>query len=92
MEFGLLNQDALWVMDEVQLMDVGLATSGQLQAFRGEDQSAKKSSRPCFTWWMSATLQPDWLETSPDTVDLMEELAQKHAPHQIRGSGRASME
>ena len=33
MEFGLLNQDALWVMDEVQLMDVGLATSGQLQVF-----------------------------------------------------------
>jgi len=34
MEFGLLNQDALWVMDEVQLMDVGLATSAQRQAFR----------------------------------------------------------
>ena len=33
-DFGLLNQDCLWVMDEVQLMDVGLATSGQLQAFR----------------------------------------------------------
>jgi CRISPR-associated endonuclease/helicase Cas3 len=28
-EFGLLSQDALWVMDEVQLMDVGLATSAQ---------------------------------------------------------------
>ena len=26
-EFGLLSHDALWVMDEVQLMDVGLATS-----------------------------------------------------------------
>lgn len=37
MEFGLLHQDALWVMDEVQLMDVGLATSAQLQAFRDQD-------------------------------------------------------
>lgn len=61
MEFGLLNQDALWVMDEVQLMDVGLATSAQLQAFRDEDSS--KHLRPCFTWWMSATLQPEWLRS-----------------------------
>jgi len=65
MEFGLLNQDALWVMDEVQLMDVGLATSAQLQAFRDDD--ASKSLRPCSTWWMSATLQPDWLH-SVDTA------------------------
>lgn len=67
MEFGLLNQDCLWVMDEVQLMDVGLATSGQLQAFRKDDGTAGKALRPCFTWWMSATLQPDWLKKSPDT-------------------------
>jgi CRISPR-associated endonuclease/helicase Cas3 len=65
-EFGLLNQDALWVMDEVQLMDVGLATSAQLQAFREEDRG--KSLRPCHTWWMSATLQPEWLK-SVDTAD-----------------------
>lgn len=60
-EFGLLNQDALWVMDEVQLMDVGLATSAQLQAYRQQDEA--KGLRPCRTWWMSATLQPDWLKT-----------------------------
>lgn len=65
-EFGLLNQDALWIMDEVQLMDVGLATSAQLQAFR--DYDCKKHLRPCYTWWMSATLQPDWLR-SVDTAD-----------------------
>lgn len=64
-EFGLLNHDALWVMDEVQLMDVGLATSAQLQAFREEDRA--KGLRPCHTWWMSATLQPEWLR-SVDTV------------------------
>lgn len=60
-EFGLLNHDALWVMDEVQLMDVGLATSAQLQAFREGDRA--KGLRPCHTWWMSATLQPDWLKS-----------------------------
>ncbi|MCL4697473.1 MAG: Fic family protein, partial [Burkholderiaceae bacterium] len=65
MEFGLLSHDCLWVMDEVQLMDVGLATSAQLQAFRDDD--AAKGHRPCKTWWMSATLQPGWLTTSPDT-------------------------
>lgn len=61
LEFGLLSQDALWVMDEVQLMDVGLATSGQIQAYC--DADAMKSLRPRQTWWMSATLQPDWLKS-----------------------------
>jgi CRISPR-associated endonuclease/helicase Cas3 len=65
-EFGLLNQDALWVMDEVQLMDVGLATSAQLQAFREAERT--RSLRPCHTWWMSATLQPAWL-LSVDTAE-----------------------
>lgn len=65
MEFGLLNHDALWVLDEVQLMDVGLATSAQLQAYREEDR--EKRLRPCHTWWMSATLQPGWLR-SVDTA------------------------
>ncbi len=61
LEFGLLSHDALWVMDEVQLMDVGLATSAQLQAYH--DQDADKGFRPRHTWWMSATLQPRWLRT-----------------------------
>jgi CRISPR-associated endonuclease/helicase Cas3 len=61
LEFGLLSHDALWVMDEVQLMDVGLATSAQLQVFHDED--AAKGFRPRITWWMSATLQPEWLRS-----------------------------
>ncbi len=61
LEFGLLSHDALWVMDEVQLMDVGLATSAQLQAFH--DGDAVKGLRPRHTWWMSATLQPTWLKS-----------------------------
>jgi CRISPR-associated endonuclease/helicase Cas3 len=65
MEFGLLSHDALWVLDEVQLMDVGLATSAQLQAFFDDD--ASRSLRPRLSWWMSATLQPAWLQ-SVDTA------------------------
>ncbi len=73
MEFGLLEQDALWVLDEVQLMDVGLATSAQLQAFR--EHWAGRAARPCHSWWMSATLQPSWLETV-DTRALVTRLPQ----------------
>lgn len=54
MEYAQLHQDALWVMDEVQLMDVGLSTSTQLQAFR--DAHADTAYRPSYSWWMSATL------------------------------------
>jgi CRISPR-associated endonuclease/helicase Cas3 len=57
--FGLLNNDCLWVMDEVQLMGNGLATSAQLQAFRNE----MGTIRPVHSVWMSATLQRNWLET-----------------------------
>lgn len=69
MEFGLLNQDSLWVLDEVQLMDVGLATSAQLQTFR--EQNRDVSSRPTVSWWMSATLQPAWFD-SVDSRPLFE--------------------
>lgn len=69
MEFGLLHQDALWVVDEVQLMDVGLATTAQLAAFRDQDRrGVRPRLRPVQTWWMSATLQPRWLETVDRTA------------------------
>lgn len=60
-DFGLLNQDCLWTFDEVQLFDVGLATSGQLHAFRQDDTA--HDLRPCHSWWMSATLRPAWLDS-----------------------------
>jgi CRISPR-associated endonuclease/helicase Cas3 len=64
MEYGLLHQDAVWVLDEVQLMDVGLATSVQLAAFREQDLAkGRPRLRPAHTWWMSATLKPRWLGT-----------------------------
>lgn len=62
MEFAALHQDALWVIDEVQLMDTGLATTTQLAAFRADDAArGRPRYRPTFTWWMSATLQQEWL-------------------------------
>lgn len=83
MEFGLLNQDCLWVLDEVQLMDVGLATSIQLQAFRALDEQGARSLRPCRSWWMSATLQPSWLTASPDSKALGD-LPETRVPPQQR--------
>ncbi len=58
-EFGLLNNDCLWILDEVQLMGNGLATSAQLAAFR----DVLGTARPCPSLWMSATVAPEWLVT-----------------------------
>ncbi len=58
-QFGLLNNDCLWVMDEIQLMGSGLATSVQLQAFR----KAMGTVFPVRSVWMSATMHKEWLDT-----------------------------
>jgi len=58
MEFGLLNNDCLWVFDEVQLMGPGLATGLQLEAFRHIEITGKKyfgAESNCVSWYMSAT-------------------------------------
>jgi CRISPR-associated endonuclease/helicase Cas3 len=67
MHFGLLNNDCLWVLDEIQLMGTGLATSTQLQAFR----EALGTFGTVKTIWMSATLLPKWL-ASVDYRDRIE--------------------
>jgi CRISPR-associated endonuclease/helicase Cas3 len=70
-DFGFLNVDALWVMDEVQLMGPGRTTSVQLQAFW--DAAPPSHGLPHGlrqTLWMSATLGskansvelPDWMK------------------------------
>lgn len=61
MHFGLLNNDCLWVLDETQLMGVGVETSAQLDGFRHLAQWKKEG--PCPTWWMSATLEDSRLAT-----------------------------
>ncbi len=58
-DFGLLNNDSLWVMDEVQIMGAALKTSAQLDAFRDEFGTLAPHS----TIWMSATSEPEWLTT-----------------------------
>ena len=59
MPFGLLNNDSLWIFDEVQLMDAGVATSAQLEALR----LSSKTFGSAGSIWTSATLQESWLET-----------------------------
>lgn len=61
MHFGLLNNDALWVMDETQLMGVGVETSAQLDGFRRDGKMPIIGA--CPTWWMSATLDTARLVT-----------------------------
>ena len=58
-EYGLLNNDCLWVMDEVQLMANGLATSNQLAGLRGK----LETFGPAASMWMSATAKAQWLGT-----------------------------
>jgi CRISPR-associated endonuclease/helicase Cas3 len=67
-QFGLLNNDCLWVLDEIQLMGVGLATSTQLQAFRRKFGGYG----PARTVWMSATLLPEWLRSVDFTAQVPE--------------------
>ncbi|MHB8927423.1 MAG: type I-G CRISPR-associated helicase/endonuclease Cas3g [Bacillota bacterium] len=57
--YGLLNNDALWVLDEIQLASTGLATSVQLAALRREFGTVGEVK----TVWMSATADPRWLVT-----------------------------
>lgn len=65
--FALVNNDALWVLDETQLMGVGVETSAQLQAFR----ERLGCEGPAGTIWMSATLGRKQIETvdHPRPVD-----------------------
>lgn len=60
-DFALLNNDCLWVLDEIQLMGSGLASTTQLQGFRNR----LGVYGVCQSIWMSATLRTDWLQ-SPD--------------------------
>src|SRR4030081_726731 len=59
MHFGLLNNDCLWIYDEVQLMGSGVPTTAQLESFRRTMNPALNS----YSYWMSATLKGAWLKT-----------------------------
>ncbi len=77
LEFGFLNSDCLWVFDEIQIMDTGLASSLQFDAWRrnlrlrpARDQFPEENenhlSRPCHSLWMSATMAKHWLKRAVD--------------------------
>lgn len=68
--FGLLNNDCLWVFDEVQLMGDGLATTAQLAAFRRRFGTFGQAP----SIWMSATLDREWLQQ----VDFAPQVGQLH--------------
>jgi CRISPR-associated endonuclease/helicase Cas3 len=57
--FGLLNNDCLWVMDEVQLMGAGVETSAQLHGFYNHFGTFQRAKHV----WMSATLDAVRLDT-----------------------------
>ena len=59
MTFGAINNDVLWVIDEVQLQGIGAVTAAQLQGLR-EKAGVFGSTRTVF---MSATLDRSWLDT-----------------------------
>lgn len=58
-DFGLLNSDCLWIFDEPQLMDSGVSTSAQMAGLRKVFGGVGQ----CPSVWMSATLEPGWLDT-----------------------------
>jgi CRISPR-associated endonuclease/helicase Cas3 len=90
-DFALLNNDCLWVLDEVQLLGDGLATSTQLAAFR----QGFGGFGPAESCWISATFDPAWLTTvdfdgdvrviEPDAEDLKNETVKKriHAEKRV---------
>jgi CRISPR-associated endonuclease/helicase Cas3 len=91
-DFGFLNTDALWVMDEAQLMGPGRTTSVQLQHFWDEKPSSYGARR---TLWMSATLgsqpgsreQPAWMKT-PERKDIeLSSMPHTHSDADVRHGG-----
>lgn len=94
LEFGLLNNDCLWVFDEIQIMDTGLATSLQLGAWRQSlllrperskfpTVTPNHGSKPCHSLWMSATMAKHWLERAVDWSPQVE----KEWGHRLRLTG-----
>jgi CRISPR-associated endonuclease/helicase Cas3 len=77
LEFGFLNNDCLWVFDEIQIMDTGLATSLQFDAWRNSlslrssradfpSPTRNHTAKPCQSLWMSATMAHHWLQSAVD--------------------------
>jgi len=59
-DYGLLHSDAHWVYDEVQLFGDALTTSTQLEGLR---RTLPRGPGGITSLWMSATVDPAWLES-----------------------------
>jgi len=59
-QFGILNNDCRWIIDEVQLMGPGLWTTAQLDWMR---KKRFGTFFDCPTTWMSATVETSFLAT-----------------------------
>lgn len=88
-DFGFLNVDALWVMDEVQLMGPGRTTSVQLQQFWDEKPPSYGLRQ---TLWMSATLGseagstevPDWMRSPERAGRSLTRVPHRHTDDDLR--------
>jgi CRISPR-associated endonuclease/helicase Cas3 len=92
-DFALLNNDCFWVMDEVQLLGDGLATSTQLAALR-ERFGVFGSAPSC---WISATIDPAWMETvdfagGADSVIELEDEDRKNDIVRMRWNAQKAVE
>ena len=65
MAFGALNNDAYWVIDEVQLQGIGAVTATQLQAFRKRFGTFHRTEITL----ASATIDETWFETADFTLN-----------------------
>lgn len=65
MAAGLLNNDSLWVIDEVQLHGIGAVTAAQLQGLRSKIGTYGATA----TIFVSATIDPGWIETPDHPLD-----------------------
>ncbi len=68
--FAFLNNDAFWIIDELQLMGSGVPSTAQLKAFR--EQMA--TFGPAKTMWMSATVNTGLLHTADHNAPGNEEI------------------
>lgn len=64
MAFGALNNDAYWVVDEVQIQGIGAVTATQLQAFREHFGTFHRSEITL----ASATIDESWFQTADFTL------------------------
>jgi CRISPR-associated endonuclease/helicase Cas3 len=90
--FGLLNVDALWILDEVQLMGAGRTTSVQLHQFRRSHDLLPRQSL-----WMSATLgtsaqrEQRWTQPAPQWMRTPEHGDQDVTVHGLGQADRKAL-